>query len=455
MAPRGKITPFIFRINRLPPEVVTNIFRYVIWSAVSTKHAVQWRLWLTGVCVYWREIALKDPLLWSFIWVDDLPNFERSLTWLKRSSNAPLDILINDTKERPISVSTLQNLLERLFNKISNIRMIAINFQELDPILVVLDAFRVVQKKGCPMILERLEMHSSGSPSVQIGTSYKYPKPIPLFGGATVPSLKSLTLNGVNIDWTTPILTNITVLDIRRLPLDRSPTLSQFRALLGGSPALHKLRLDGVSPELLEKTTPGLKPVLIPSLRLLSLANFSEQYATYVCAQIFAPNVLKLRLRNLFGEDYSMLYDLLRSNMPKIKILWLHNIGFVPGPRSSISVIGWLQSMPLLTLFRIGNVKPQFLEFFLYIGKKPAQEPSRCILCPKLAFLEVDVAQTDVIARWTHIRRQLGSPLQKIYLSADVAKQFAGASGGVGIICVLTPGNRPVEEEDLHREDIH
>ncbi|KAF8807854.1 hypothetical protein BYT27DRAFT_6591326 [Phlegmacium glaucopus] len=464
----------IFRINHLPPEVLTNIFRYVAWSEApeSPELDIRRRLWLTWVCRHWREIAIMDPILWNAIWFDDLPNFERSLTWLERSADAPLDMRINDTKEKPISVPALQNLLKRLIDKISNIRIIIIVLQEWDPILVVLDAFRVVQKKGTPMILERFEMFRNGSPYVQIGTGYEpsyYLNPIPLFGGATVPSFNYLTLSGVHIDWTTSVLTNLTTLDIRRIPLDRSPTLSQFRALLGGSPALHKLFLDGAGPAWSDTIeTRGLKPVHIPSLRILILGDFSVRYATYVCGQIFAPNVRDLMLMNFVGEDYSSLYDLLGSNMPKIKILALFSIDFVPGPRSSVSVIKWLHSMPLLTYFRIGNVRPQFLELFLYNcttmrSLAEAQEPSGCIPCPKLAFFEVDGVQINVIARWARIRRQLGSPLQKLYLSADVAKQLGQyqqqqlvtAMGSVGTIRVLAWGNRPVEEEDLSREDIH
>lgn len=459
----------IFRINDLPPEVLTNIFRYVIWSAVGPDNGTRWRLWVTWVCRHWREAALSDPVLWNAIWFRDLPNFERSFAWLERSADAPLDIRINDTKENPISLAAMHSLLQRLLDKISNIRIFIIILQEWDPILVVLHAFRIVQEKNLPMILERFEMHRSGSPYVQIGAGYEpsfYLKPIPLFGGATVPSFNYLSLNGLHIDWATSVLTNLTTLDIRRIPLDRAPTLNQFRALLGGSPALRKLFLDGAGPGWSDVIR-GMKPVHIPSLRILVLGDFSLNYAIYVCSQIFVPNVLDLTLMNLVGEDYSRLYDLLRSNMPLVKILTLYNIDFVPGPRSSISIIKWLESMPLVTYFRIGNVKPQFLELFLYNHKTmrslaEGQTSSPHISCPKLAFLEFEAVQTDVITRWARIRKQLGSPLRKIYLSISAAnqvveekyQQLAAALDNGGTIQVLSPGCRPVEEAHLSKEVI-
>lgn len=461
----------IFRINDLPPEVLTNIFRYVIWSATSPDYGVRWRLWVTWVCRHWRAIALADPMLWNAIWFKDLPHLERSFAWLERSADAPLDIRINDTKERPISLPTVHTLLKKLFDKISNIRVFILILQDWDPILVVLDAFRVVQEKSLPMILERFEMHRSGSPYVQLGSGYEpnfYLKPIPLFGGTPLPFFNYLSLNAVHIDWTTSILTNLTTFDIRRIPLDKAPTLSQFRAFLAGSPALRKLFLDGAGPGWSEVPR-GMKPIHIPSLRILVLGDFSLSYAVYVCAQIFAPNVVDLTLMNLVGEDYSRLYDLLRSNMPLVKILTLYNIGFVAGPRSSSSVIKWLQSMPLLTYFRIGNVKPRFLELFFYnyktmrsLATAEGQVPPIHILCPKLAFLEFDAVQTDVIARWARTRRLIGSPLQKIYLSVSIAnqtseeqyQQLAAALDSVGVIQVLSPGCRPVEEVNLSKEVI-
>jgi len=319
--------------------------------------------------------------------------------------------------------------------------------------------------------LERFEMHRSGSPYVQIGAGYEpsfYLKTIPLFGGATVPSFNYLSLNGLHIDWANSVLTNLTTLDIRRIPLDRAPTLHQFRALLGGSLALRKLFLDGAGPGWSDAVIRGMKPVHIPSLRVLVLGDFSLNYAIYVCSQIFVPNVLDLTLMNFVGEDYSRLYDILRSNMPLIKILTLYNIDFVPGPRSSISIIKWLESMPLVTYFRIGNVKPQFLELFFYNYKTmrslaEGQSSSPHIIpCPKLAFLEFEAVHTDVIIRWAHIRKRLGSPLRKIYLSITAANQvvedqyqrLAAALDSGGAIQILTPGSRPVEEANLSKEVI-
>jgi hypothetical protein len=449
----------IFRINDLPPEVLTVIFRYVLWSTPYLN--TRWRLWVTWVCRHWREIAVSDPILWNAISFEN-PNFERSFAWFERSADSSLDIRIIDTKEKPMSLETMQNLLKRLLEKISNFRIILIVLQDWDPILFLLHAFCVVKEKNLPMIIERFEMHRGGSPYVQIGAGHEnrfYLQPIPLFGGATVPSFNHLTLNGIHIDWANSVLTNLTYIDIRRIPLDKSPTLTQFRELIGGSPALQHLHLDGAGPSLSEEIR-GMKPVHIPSLKGLILADFSLKYALYVCSQISTPNVLGLAMKNFVGEDYCRLYDILRSSMPLIKLLKLYNILFVPNAQSAISVIRWLESMPQLTYFCIGDMIPEYLELFLYDYKTmksltDGQTPSANIPCPNLVFLETDALHIDAIIRWAHIRKHLGCPLRKIFfpksfeanmIGQEQYRQLAAALDNGGTIQILSPGIRPVEE---------
>ena len=275
---------------------------------------------------------------------------------LKKSVDVPLDIRINDTRPaRPFSLAELQNLFKRLFEKISKFRIFIIVLQDWDLFPFVLHAFFAVKKKNLPMILKRFEMHclDDGSPNPQAEAGHKrtsYLNPIPLFGGATVPSFKHLTLNQVHIDWTNSALTNLTTIDLRRVPLDNSPTLAQFRELFGRSPALRTLSLDGVCPWREFVPEVPVEPILMPSLRCFILRGFKLKYALYVCSLLFTPNVLDLTVMNFREEgDYSKLYDALRSTMPLIRILTLYGINSVPTRQRTNSIVKWLQSMPQVT----------------------------------------------------------------------------------------------------------
>lgn len=474
----------IFRINDLPPEILTNIFQYIISVLEGPAKSANWHLWLTWVCRHWRQVALSEPRLWNAIWFRDIPNFERSLAYLERSADVPLDIRINDTQARPLSLAEIQILFKRLFEKISNLRIVLIVLQEWDLILFVLRAFCAVKEKNIPMILERFEMHRGGSPYVQIGAGHEHPNPIPLFGGATVPSFKQLSLNGVYIDWANSALTNLTKIDIRRIPQDKSPSLAQFRQLFARSPALRELFLDGAGPSW-KTFVPGMqvKPIHIPSLRVLILGDFRLKFALYLCSHLSTPNVLDFTMMRFCGEDYSKLYEALTATMPLVRILTFYSIEFVPTRQWANIMIKWLQSMPQVTYFRIGTLKPPILDLFLYNLKTMGQldetdeqtpEPEaqtpeentleeQTIACPKLAFLELEfdnIDQIEMIIKWARIRKHFGSPIRKVYLKHSLADKITVEQsqrlGAVldrgGTIKVLNPGTRSVEEQMLMNE---
>jgi F-box-like len=496
----------IFRINDLPPEILANIFHYIIWVSEGPVQSANWRLWLTWVCRHWRQIALSDPTLWNAIWFRDIPNFERSLAYLERTADAPLDIRINDSQERPLSLAEMQYLFQKLLKKISNLRIVFIVLQEWDLILFVLHAFCAVKERNLPMLLERFEMHRGGSPYVQIGAGHEHPNPIPLFGGATVPSFKYLTLNGIYIDWANSALTNLTKIDIRRIPQDKSPSLSQFRELFARSPALRELILDGAGPSW-KTFVPGIqvKPIHIPSLRVLILGDFRLKFALYLCSHLSTPNVLDLTMIRFCGEeDYSKLYEALTSTMPLVRILTFYNIDFIPTRERANIMIKWLQSMPQVTYFRIGIVKPPVLDLFLHNpktmgplalhwqvdetpdgqtpdGQTPEPEAhtpdseaqtleeqipkdsEQTIACPKLAFLELefdDIDQFEMIIRWARIRKQFGSPIRKVYLkhslvnkiTLEQSQRLGAALDSGGTITFLNPSSKSVEEQMLMEE---
>ena len=472
----------IFRINDLPPEILTEIFRYIwgFWVPEGPDQSVEWHLSpLTWVCRHWRGVALSDPTLWNTIWFRDIPNFEMSFTYLERSVNAPLSIRISDTHARPFSLAEMQYLLSRLFKKVSNIRIVAIILQEWDLILFVLRAFCIVKEKNLPMILERFYIHYVGPP-LAYGASHEHYFTIPLFGGATVPSFKCLSLIGVHIDWANSVLTNLTRINIRLIALDRAPTLTQFRELFDRSPALQNLCLDGTGPSGRDFISGmPVKPIHIPSLRVLVLGNFPLNHALYICSLLSTPNVSNLTMVNFTGGDYSTLYDALRSTMPLVTILTFYRIDFFPTNQWMNSIIRWLQSMPQVTYFRFGNVKPQILEVFLYDPnynsqgslideQTPEEQPKtpqeQTIPCPKLAFLDIaddDADQIEVIIRWVHTRKHLGSPLRRIYLKPSLAnrmtveqfQRLAAGLGSGGKLCLRNPRTTTGDENLLMNED--
>ncbi|GLB35878.1 putative F-box-like [Lyophyllum shimeji] len=423
----------IFRMNELPNEIMTNIFRYVVWSVPDARAGAQWRLWLTWTCRRWRTIALEDPTLWNAIWFRDRPPFPRSFAWFERAASAPLDIRISfEKKWQPTREQTVA-LLDRVFTKFPNIRMFIFIVESWDLVAIALDKLRDHGSRGIPINIERLELHRTGHPYIQLGNAYTpvpLPEPMALFGGVHAPRLQHVALNGVPILWDTSIFSNLTTLDVRRLPLEMAPTLSRFRDILSSSPALEKLCLDGAGPQLPPYDLPTQRPIPLDNLKILVICDFSVQYAEYVLSHFTAPRLLDLTLVNLVGEDYSPVLRMLTGRFPEVKLLTLYACELVPTTASVLTTHRWLESLPLLTYLRLSSLPPLFLNLFIYDVHAarlpnpeehltPEQLRPNQILCPKLSIIEAQPSLLSQLIPWIPKRANLGVPIRKVYAVRD------------------------------------
>ncbi|KAK7465413.1 hypothetical protein VKT23_005391 [Stygiomarasmius scandens] len=369
----------IFRVNDLPPEILSNILRFVVWSAPEPSFGILWRLQLTWVCRHWRYIAINDPTLWNAIWFRDQPPFERSLTFVQRSRNSAMDIRINDNPREPYTYEEVEQLLDRLTPVVSNIRMLIVLFTEWNSILSIL---RWLDRWGprVPLAMERLEIHRLGSP-------YQWPSHnwmpsmhtvslYPLFGGKYIPSLTYITLNALHVDWDNTSFENLTTLDIRRIPLELCPTMTRFREMLASCPKLDKLSIDGAGPSDRPNARHDKEPILLSSLRTLVLANFTVQFLHSIITHIAAPNVRDLTLMNFVTVDYTPFYAYITNKFPQVRLLTLYTVQCKA--EGIDAVIDCLDSFPHLTYLRIAGLEKDFLGLFLYdvVTKEPHPELS-------------------------------------------------------------------------------
>jgi len=179
------------------------------------------------------------------------PPFERSLAWFHRAAVAPLDIRINDQEKYHYNDKDMEALLTKLFTKISNIRILIVVVKDWEPILVVLDKLRSASRSGIPLVIERFELHRTGSPYIQLGEGFQpssFLLPIALFGGVQAPLLRYLSLNGVHVDWRCSPLANLTTIDIRRIPLERSPGILEVSRSSQNFSCITEACMDGCRP---------------------------------------------------------------------------------------------------------------------------------------------------------------------------------------------------------------
>ena len=462
----------IFRINALPPEILTNIFRLVAWSARQPHVGIKHRLWLTSVCSHWRSVAISDSTMWNAIWIWHVPPYQQPMAWLERAGTAPLDMYIMDANgdsmagrraDARFTRQSMEWLLDTLFVKLAQIRVFVVGVGTWPPALVVLDKLREFGKTATKITMERFELHRAGIPYVWIGSGYQpefHRLPIKLFGKATAPLLKHLSLNGVNIDWTASQLSNLTVLDLRRISLDVSPNLICFRQILERCPHLFKLSLDGAGPSLPMDTT--LPHVSLPRLKVLTLCDFSMQYGLYVFAQIDTTAVRDLTLMNMMGEDYTPIVVAMTGRLKNVQLLTICALDVKDSRANRLALVKWLVNMPDLAYLKIAQIMPHVLDAFAVIQTACTSPPTTAenstrhpeanvlhVVCPKLNAIEYQNMSTSTIVRFAMGRRAAGAPIRKVYVDeswiSSVADEERGSLQRVANLLVTPTGARTPE----------
>ncbi|KAJ3775148.1 hypothetical protein FB446DRAFT_726182 [Lentinula raphanica] len=490
----------IFRFHDLPMEILSNIIRFVVWSAPSPQIGIRWRLHLTWVSRYLRHAAISDPTLWNAIWFRDNPPFERSLAFVERSRTCPLDLRINNSPTRRLTDQEVCALLKALTPHLHHVRMLIILFEDWEPVLSVLKWLSDYGREGLrPLTMERFEIHRTGNPYLWPGLAWRGTKFDPvdhsvslysLFGGRHVSELKYFTMSGVYIDWVnTPSLENLTALDLRRIPLELCPSLPRFREILASSPMLTKLSLDGAGPA--SNPTVNTYPAInLPHLHTLVLANFVASFTKNILSHFTASNVRDLTIMNFKGFGYGPFYEIMIGRFQKVKLLTLHTttcpIDILP------VMIKWLGSMPLLAYARLSALERDILQAFLFdpdtikvhpdlppslrasfrivedltstdlaVPPREALEsvrPKPHIVSPRLNVLEVQMIPPDVFGEFVLARKLCGVPIRKTYMSQTMAINFAPPAFADmkenidTLIPVVGFGAKTQEEEELLNE---
>lgn len=435
----------LFRFMDLPPEIISNIFHLLVWSTNHPSEGVRQRLYLTWVCKAWRRLMVEDPMIWNAIWFHDAPPYERSWEWFKRAGSARLDIRLNEVdpkwsgvRDSPkFTAPQISVILDKLFTKLSQIRMLVIIVDNWPPGLTVLQKLQTAGNAGIPINIERLEIHRTGMPYVWIGPGFDtqgHRDPAVLFGGQTR-HLQYLCLSGIHIDFSDTPLSNLTTLDLRHIAIDASPTLKRFREILQNCPNLDKLTLDGCGPQPEEKWFDHA-PVELPNLKIFTLGSFNLSFACFIVAQVDAPRVRDLTLMSMAGSDYTPLIAMLTRKFKQVRILTLYNFELEMNPVGKRTFVRWLDSMPEIGYARLARIKPEILNMFaenpmnyrmsLQGGSttSDAVAPARHVLCPKFQCMEVQALPAATIAEFCRLRKGVGIPMKKLYLNTPWAQSL-------------------------------
>ncbi|KAJ7142382.1 hypothetical protein C8R44DRAFT_603402, partial [Mycena epipterygia] len=170
---------------------------------------------LSHVCRRWRHVALGTGTLWTRLvltFPTSAAQLTRTLAWLERSKTHTLDILLDlrdtewdwekDEAEHGFRAADMAAVLRLLLPTAPRWRALELLTDTWAPI----HAFLRHTHTLAPSLprLEKLHLARCNAYFATKGAVFQpaaLGRPLPLFGGARVPSLREVTLTGVHVDW--------------------------------------------------------------------------------------------------------------------------------------------------------------------------------------------------------------------------------------------------------------
>ncbi|KAI0710750.1 hypothetical protein C8Q76DRAFT_72069 [Earliella scabrosa] len=274
-------------INRLPNEIFVEIIHMVRRGRVESRgppgepcylSRFNW-LPLMHVCRHWWTVTRSMPELWSAI------DVHQNMDWLElclsRSANAPLDLALHDSSGALQAIPILISASYR-------IRTIA--FPELDEVdfPLVLSFFPRSFPKLEEMGVSCEDAANGAEPLIDMTPEF-------------FPSLKSVTLYGLRVPWTSTVCSGLTYMYLAQCSIDGPPiTLAAFLDVLEHCRALEELHLDEFLSSALLDMFPDIpnRVISLPSLRKIVLEE-EVAYIRQLTSCIALPIDVKIHLEPL------------------------------------------------------------------------------------------------------------------------------------------------------------
>lgn len=281
----NQLTP----INRVPPEVLLQIFS---WATLINKPMSRYLGWIrtvTHVCQLWRHIALESATLWTRIrtnmgmkWAEEM---------LRRSRSATVDIYHRSSSELPEGNFLVRYLQSR--DTMPNVRVIDLRGQN-----------QLLEHLSAPApSLETLKIIYYDPYSVLSDNSFALPSNIFAFHA---PRLQEIYLSHCIIPWDSPIFHHtLILLTIHSQISETPPSVSQFEGLLKRTPLLEELTITHAIPLASSSRLRSVDPVVeLLQLKVLSLCGDIPDMLQFLDRVAIPPTTtLKLIYRPQFNVD--------------------------------------------------------------------------------------------------------------------------------------------------------
>lgn len=416
--------------------------------------ALPFQVLVANVCRHWRDVAYSTPSLWTTTAIT--PNAglspEPGLTLLARSKGLPIDVCMHcparhyDDPHAP-SDDDVKSIFSIFIPHIHRWRMMTFGVAKYNLIYEFLSAASGPSVSSAPH-LTTLELYHYEK-TEEFGT-FGYPsmsKHFTLFGGSA-PSLTTVALWAVHIDWSQPWIASAP--NLRELGLgyhaeDVRPSWAQFATILRGASALEKLTLyqsgpSGDPAEWFIEPAPGChanlnSPVQLPRVTHLALGFHSEARAIGFLQKLHFPALVHLVLE-FSDNDYTdfvralarpihpcLLQRAFAQEPPWNVLSRLKSLKIIGLPCSAECVgtlYGELQNLWLLNV-SFSSLPPLFLDI---LGTRCTLTGRGDVWLPRMGTLYVSGSSGRALREVVQKRRDVGVPLGALYVEKSSEVEY-------------------------------
>ncbi|KAI0774633.1 hypothetical protein BD413DRAFT_301484 [Trametes elegans] len=252
-------------MNRLPPELLTMIFRHVRLVAPKSNRDM---FSISHVCRYWRDVALCSPALWTRLVLKSTRGIG---AFVKRSKNLPLQFEVSTTH---VPITVIRSQIHAVAHRI---RSLEINLPRYDGLTEIYSTLRRIQ---LPM-LEELALLQKPLTEYEVLQQLNPDANLYEPGCGNMPALRSLKLYNLPVPFLPETPTAITHISIEYLV----PTVPALMKLLERCPLLEHLSLVGYGPE----DGPTFETISLPNLRHFKLTTREEPALQYILSKLILP----------------------------------------------------------------------------------------------------------------------------------------------------------------------
>lgn len=401
---------------------------------------------ISHVCRYWRNVVFSIPSLWTSLFVspNTRPPYELLSALLQRSRQLPIDIYINydpldyrSEVEEPDDddVELLFSMLTPHIHRWRTVELAVSDYYHMHCFLEAVSGSSVL---AAPRLTTLGLYHNDGEMG-EFENRADLSKRLTLFGGL-VPSLTTLVLWGVHVDWDQPWISsapNLTYLSLGYHSGGFRPSWVQFVTILRGAPGLKQFTLrqsgpSGEPPEWFIEQISGGSADLSGPIQLLQLSDFtlSDYYsparAIGLFRKLYLPALKKLTLDLDNGDYTDLVHELVgpatsqlaaeeqpRSLLNRLESL---NIEELLCPDEYIETLyGELQNLTTLKL----SLRRLPLQFLSILGTPCTLAGRGDVWLPRLKELQVSGACGSSLRETVQKRKEMGVPISALYVSTN------------------------------------